>query len=165
MQLQKYNFLVHRKLSVLVRFCVSGGSLHILENSGFVWGQNQDDQKSDFYAVYSNHFLEIKKTIKPLKKIHILFFIIWKIINSEVISRPHKNFSFFIKIGFLMIFIRNFKFKNSTDTQNICESYMNLLEKFWVPGLKRKILTNSSLVKFLVIFAYKNPFVWHLWSV
>ena len=148
-----------------MQFRISGGSLHILENSGFVWGQFQNDQKSDFYGVYSNHFLEIKKIIKPLKKIHILFFIIWKIINSEVRSRPHQNFGFFQKIGFLMIFVRNFKFKNSTDPQNIRGSYMNLLEKFWIPRLKRKILTNSSLVKFLVIFSYKNSFVWLLWSV
>ena len=92
-----------------MQFCVSGGSLHILENSGFVWGQIQNDQKSDFYGMYSDYFWEIKKMLKALNKIQIIFFILWKIINSEVRSRPHKNF--FEKFDFRKIELLEAKIK------------------------------------------------------
>ena len=104
-----YNFLVHRKRIILVQFRVSGESLHILENSGFVWGQIQNDQKSDFYMMYSDYFWKIKNILKDLKEIQFLLLIIWKIINSEVRSRPHQNF--FEKFHFRKIELLGAKLK------------------------------------------------------
>ena len=55
-------------------------------------------KKSNFYEVTRNYFWKIKKTKKGGIKIQFLFFIIWKIINSEVRSLPHKNFFEKLKI-------------------------------------------------------------------